>query len=74
VGQAIISVVLALPVESGWTQGGGEQQGRTTESSPAAIRAVRIAEPIVMDGLLDEERWMRAEPVTKDCCGRSESE
>jgi hypothetical protein len=57
--------VAAFPAEPGWAQGGGGQRGRAPESSSPAIRAVRISEPIVMDGQLDEESWMRAEPVVQ---------
>lgn len=58
----ILMMSFGTVTEAAWTQGGG-QRGRGSESAAPAVRAVRISEAIVMDGLLDEESWSQAVPA-----------
>jgi len=45
-----------------WSQLG--ENGRESERGMPTIRALRLSQEIVLDGILDEEAWSRAEPAT----------
>ena len=64
---ASTAILVMLPVTLMAQENGGEvgasQAGRDAPRT-FDVRAVRVSEPIIMDGALNEEGWALAEPVT----------
>ena len=54
----------AAYLPSTWAQGGGGSAGTGTAGRPPVATAVRVLEAPVIDGLLDEEVWQQATPMT----------
>ena len=67
----LASMVLAGTVagpslaQEGRPQGSPSQDGRSQAQQTPSILAVRVAEPPVIDGLLNEATWSQAEPITQ---------
>ena len=64
---AVLAAALAGPAtaQGAAAQGEGPQGGGPPAAETPRLQAVRASAPIVMDGLLSEEIWAEAEPITQ---------